>query len=182
MFKSKIKLIVITFILFAISLVFINNNYASYMAVRKNNEVTDWKVAITSDTKDLEDTQKIDFKVENNSNVAKGKIAPGLKAIASVNIDLIGTQGPVDIYATIDDTSLKDTFRLTTKLEGESYTSGEIRTIEIDNKSVFTKENGNKILILELEWLDNDNENDTILGMNGETITVPVTIRVSQHI
>lgn len=182
MFKSKTKLVVTTFILFVIPLLFISNNYANYMLIGKDNEIADWKVTITSDTKDLEDTQKIDFKVEDNSNVVKGKLAPGLKATANVEIDLTGTKVPVDISATIDDTALNETFRLTAKLDGKDYKTGTIKTIQIENNSSFTKENGNKILALELEWINNDNKNDTILGMVGQTITVPVRINVRQHI
>lgn len=184
MFKSKTKFIVTTFILFVIPLLFISNNYASHMITGKNNEITDWKVTITSDTKDLEDTQKIEFRVEDNRDVVKGKIAPGLKAIANVEIDLTETKVPVDICAEIDDATLNDTFSLTAKLDGENYKSGTVKTIPIENNSAFTPKNGNKILTLELEWVNNDNNNanDTILGVRGETITVPVTIKVTQHI
>lgn len=184
MFKDKTKLIVITFVLFVITLLFINYNYASYIMIKKNSEITDLKVRITSDTKEIEDTQKINFKVENSSNVANGKIAPGLRAIANVNIDLTGTKVPVEIFATIDDASLNDAFRLTAKLDGENYEFGTAKIIEIDNNLAFTKENANKILSLELEWVNNDNKNesDTILGMMGGTITIPVRINVRQHI
>ena len=184
MFKSNAKLIVMAFIIFVISLLFINNNYAKYVNVEKNNEITDWKVTITSDTKELKDTQKISFKVKDNPNVVNGKIAPGLKAIATVQIDLIGTKVPVDICAIIDDTTLNNTFKLTTKLDGENYTSGTTKTIELENNSVFTKENGNKIIILELEWIndDNNNKNDTILGIMGGEIEIPITINVKQNL
>lgn len=182
MSKKKTNSIVTIFILFVIPLFLLLNGYMSNIAIRKNNEITDWKVAITSDAKDLEDTQEINFKVENSSSVVNGKIAPGLKAIANVEIDLTGTNIPVDICATIDDMTLNDSFRLTAILDGEKYNFGTIKTMEIENNSRFTKENGNKILTLELEWIDNDNENDTILGKIGETITVPVTIKTMQHI
>lgn len=58
MSKSKAKLIAMTFIIFVISIFFINSNFATQI---NNEEVTDWKVSITSDTKDLKDTQEISF-------------------------------------------------------------------------------------------------------------------------
>lgn len=184
MFKGKAQLIATAFIIFVVSLLFINNNYARYINVGKNDEITDWTVTITSDTKDLKDTQKINFKVEDNPDVVTGKIAPGLKAVANVAINLVGTKVPVDISAIIDDTTLNNQFKLTTKLDGENYISETTKTIRLENNSAFTKENGNRILTLELEWINDDmeNKNDTILGIMAGTIKVPVTINVKQHI
>lgn len=184
MFKWKAQLIATTFIIFVVSLYLVNNYYLRYINIGKNDEITDWTVAIASDTKDLKDTQEINFKVEDNLNVVTGKIAPGLKAVANVTINLAGTRLPVDISAIIDDKNLNNNFKLTTKLDGEKYISETEKTIRIESNSTFTKENGNRILTLELEWINDDmeNGNDTILGVMAGTIKIPVTINVKQHI
>ena len=185
MFKRKARFFVFTFIIFVISFLFINNNYARFfnMGNVNDNEITNWKVKITADTKELEDIQEISFRVEDNENVVNGKIAPGMKAVAQIEIDITGTKYPVDISATIDDSNLYDCFKLVSKLDGEIYKSETINTIKSEN-SFFTMENGKRILILELEWKDNyyDTEFSTNIGENIETIKVPIRINVTQHI
>lgn len=185
MYKSKAKLIAVTFIIFVIFISFMNNNFATnlYKENLNEDEITDWKVTITSDTKDLKDTQEMNFKVENNENVAKGRIAPGCKAIATIEISLVGTKVPVDIIVKVDDSNLHDAFKLTTKLDKEVYTSGTTKTLKLENNKAFTVENGKRILTLELEWENKQNNiTDTALGIIGGTVKVPVTINVTQHI
>lgn len=186
MFKSKAKIIAVTFILFVVSILLINNNYAKYsnLVPLDNNETTNWKVTITNDTRNLEDTQEISFKVEDNPNVVAGKFAPGCKAIATIEVDLIGTKVPVQMMLLADESELSKSMKLSAKIEGESYTIGTTKVIELENNSAFTEENGKKVIILELEWINNesDNKNDTEIGIKGETIKVPVSINVRQHI
>lgn len=186
MFKSKAKIIAVTFIIFVVSVLLVNNNYAKYsnLATLDNNEITDWKVTITNDTRYLKDTQEISFKVEDNPNVVAGKIAPGCKAVATIEVDLIGTKVPVEIMTLADESKLSETMKLSAKIDGESYTIGSAKVIELENNSVFTAENGKKVITLEIEWLNNDsnNKNDTTFGVRGEAIIVPITINVAQHI
>ncbi len=179
MYGNKARLIAMTSIIFVISIFCINKNFAKSA---NSEEVTDWKVAITSDAKDLKDTQEITFKVQDNPNVAKGKIAPGCKAISTITIDLEGTKVPVDILAKVNTSNLKKVFKLTAKLDGEEYCLGTTQTIELQNNSSFTRENGKKILTLELEWKNGNNEEDTKIGIMGEKIKLPVEINVTQHI
>ncbi len=185
MFKSKAKMIAVTFIIFVVSILFFNSNYAKYsnLATLDNNETTDWKVTITNDTRDLKDTQEISFKVEDNPNVVARKIAPGCKAIATIEVDLIGTRVPVEIKTLADESALPKFMKLSAKIDGKSYTLGTTKVIELENNSAFTEENGRKVIKLELEWINNDNNNDdTIIGMSGKTIKIPITINVTQHI
>lgn len=181
MFKSKVKLITIAFMIFVISLLYVNNNYAK-IGYSDNDEITNWHVVITSDTKDLKDTKEISFKVQESPNVAKGKIAPGLKALATIEIDIRKTKVPVDIKAIVDDTELQDCFKLTAKLDGKKYELGTTETVELENNKEFTEENGKKLLTLEIEWSDNDSEMDTMIGSTIDKISLPVEISVIQHI
>lgn len=186
MFKSKVKMIAVTFTIFVVSILLINNNYAKYsnLATVVNNETTDWKVTITKDTENLKDTQEISFKVEENSNVVAGKTAPGCKAVATIEVDLIGTRVPVEIMTLADESKLPKSMKLSAKIDGESYTMGTTKVIEIGDNFEFTEENGKKVIILELEWVNNDsnNKNDITIATKGETIKVPITINVVQHI
>lgn len=186
MFKSKAKIIAVTFIIFVVSILLVNNNYAKYsnLSTLDNNETTDWKVTITNDTRNLKDTQEISFKVEDNPNVVAGKIAPGCKAVATIEVNLVGTKVPVEIMTLVDESKLLKSMKLSAKIDGESYTIGSTKIIELENNAAFTEENGKKIITLELEWMNNDNnnKNDTKIGIRGETIKVPITINVSQHI
>ena len=161
MSKSKAKLIATAFIVFVISIFFINSNFATQI---NNEEVTDWNVAITSDTKDLEDTQEISFKVQDNANVVSNKIAPGVKAIATIEVNVVGTKFPVEITLNADDAYLNNSFKLTAKLDDEVYSLGTTKVFELQKGSAFTESNGKKIFKLELEWQNNDqSEVDTAL-------------------
>lgn len=186
MFKSKAKMIAVTFILFVVSILFINNNYSKYskLVPLDSNETTNWKVTITNDTRNLEDTQEISFKVEDNPDVVAGKFAPGCKAIATIEVDLSGTKVPAEIKLMADESKLPKSMKLSPKIDGESYTMGLTKVIELAKNSEFTKENGKKIITLELEWENNDinDKDDTVIGMMGEKIKIPITINVEQHI
>lgn len=176
---KKAKLFATIFFTFVISFILINNN----LAFLKSNEVTDWKVVITNDTKDFKDTEEVHFKVDRNENVVDGKIAPGLKAKSEIEIDLTGTKYSVDIKAKIDDSNIKFPFVLTTKLNGEEYIPGNEITINLENSKVFTEKNGKIKLELELEWDESsDDKMDTFIGENLESIEIPIEIEVKQHI
>ena len=168
MLKSKKKILGITFIIFVISFLFIKNLYAGNIS----DENTNWKVAITSDTKDLKDTQEISFKPENNPNVVDGRIAPGMKAKAEIEIDLSKINEKVEAIITVDKTTLPQQFSLTAYIDGEKYTLGE--KVQLEGKS-------KRKVILELKW-NNYSESDEILGNTLEKISVPFTVTVNQII
>lgn len=90
MFKSKAKIIAIASFIFVTFMLFFNTTYGKYMNIGNLNkdEVTNLKLELANGTKDFKDTHEISFKVEDSPNVANGKIAPGLKAIATIEIDL----------------------------------------------------------------------------------------------
>ncbi len=184
MLKSKAKLIALAFVIFAISFIALNStNYAAYL--KSNNEgITNWKVAITSDAKDLKDTRKIKFELEDNPNIAKGKIAPVSKAKAKIEIDCKNTNVPIEILATADETEITNPLKLSAKIDDEEYILGTSKIFELEDGKIFTDENGKKTLTLELAWdYNGGNDNlDTTLGIIGGKISIPVTINVKQHI
>jgi len=174
MLKSKVKFITITFLIFVISFAIAQNNYGKCL-----EEVTNGRVVITSDTKELKSTQEIKFQVEENKNVVRGKIAPGLKAKATIEIDfseVYQTMDMADIQIEMDDSNLADCFQLTMKLNDETYKQETIQTIALQENNRVQE------LVLELEWFGKDDELDTWIGSRLTELKVPVTIYVAQHI
>ena len=165
--KSKANVFVTAFIIILIS--FTSSNYV----YAKNSEIKDnWNVTITNDAKEINDTHKIKFEVRKNKNVVLGKIAPGMKATAEIEINLQKANGFVDIELEIDDSKLNDVFLLNTKFNDENLFS--------KNKKKVKAGKIEKVL-LELIWNGNDLE-DTEIGINTASIEIPVKIKVLQHI
>ena len=165
--KSKANVFVTAFIIILIS--FTSSNYV----YAKNSEIKDnWNVTITNDAKEINDTHKIKFEVRKNKNVVLGKIAPGMKATAEIEINLQKANGFVDIELEIDDSKLNEVFSLNTKFNDENLFS--------KNKKKVKAGKIEKVL-LELIWNGNDLE-DTEIGINTASIEIPVKIKVLQHI
>lgn len=165
--KSKANVFVTAFIIILIS--FTSSNYV----YAKNSEIKDnWNVTITNDAKEINDTHKIKFEVQKNKNVVLGKIAPGMKATAEIEINLQKVYGFVDIELEIDDSKLNDVFLLNAKFNDENLSSKSKKKV-----------NAGKIekVLLELIWDENDLE-DTELGINTDSIEIPIKIKVLQHI
>lgn len=165
--KSKANVFVTAFIIILIS--FTSSNYV----YAKNSEIKDnWNVTITNDAKEINDTHKIKFEVRKNKNVVLGKIAPGMKATAEIEINLQKANGFVDIELEIDDSKLNEVFSLNTKFNDENLSS--------KNKKKVKAGKIEKVL-LELIWNGNDVE-DTEIGINAALIEIPIKIKVLQHI
>ena len=194
--ETKVKRKIMTLLVLVVAIFVIAGTYARYSSTGTATAtmgIAKWSVALTSGGNDLlSDTQEIAFTVQENENVAAGKIAPGSTAIGTVELDLTGTEVAVDFYATIDETALSaqnlglsyDKLKLTTKLGNTNLVSGEPLTISLENGSAFTAQNGVKTITLELTW-ENDDENnldDTAMGAAGSNIVIPVTFTVEQHI
>ncbi len=186
--KKWTLVVLVAFALIAL----ISGTYARYSTQKVVNAtvgVAQWAVKV-NDVNDTEvTTQPVTFVVQNNTNVVPGKIAPAVTAIATLKLDLTGTEVAVDFDAAIDQSSLSsyasgDKLSLVTKLDGNAYTSGTSQTIPLVNNAAFTSSNGVKTVTLELTWTNDDanNVDDTTMGVDGGTITIPVTFTVQQHI
>lgn len=163
-------MIILSISIFSILLcLFITNSYANI----SNEENKDWNVKITSDAKDLsfEKTEEINFKVEENENVAKGKIAPGMKATATIELDLTGNKYSVDFKMDADEEYLlKNNFNLKYYLDDEIYELGSSKLIDAEDAGI-------KIIKIELEW---SKDGRYIQGL--DRISLPININVEQHI
>lgn len=192
--KSKVRDVVVAIIIFVIALFFIAGTYARYSSTANVNgkvDVAKWQVKIDStDISTATTTKDINFVVQSNTNVVPGKIAPAVTAIATVELDLTGTEVAVDFDAVIDQSSLSsvgasaDKLSLVTKVDGVAYTSGTAQTIALPGGTAFTSANGKKIVTLELTWTNDEENNpdDSAMGNASPTITIPVTLTAKQHI
>lgn len=188
--KKWTLLVLVMFLLVAV----IAGTYARYSNEGKVNgkiQGAKWAVTIKSgDTELNSTTQDITFEVQDNANVVPGKIAPGVTAVAEVELDLTGTEVAVDFDAVIDQNALNsfgassDKLSLTVKVDGTTYTSGTSQTINLVNNSAFTETNGKKKVTLTLTWENDEynNANDTTTGIAAPTLTIPVTLTAQQHI
>lgn len=165
--KSKTKVFAITIITLLISFATLKNIYAE-----KHEIADDWEVTITNDAKEINDTRKIKFEVQKNKDVVPGKIAPNMQATAKIDINLEKIDGFVDIEIEVNDSKLNKAFSLNTKFEHEKLSTKKIERVKAGEI---------KRVLLELIWNENDVE-DTKIGMNTTSIEIPVKIRVLQHI
>lgn len=173
----------------------ISSTYARYSTQGLANATVDvakWAVAMTSGGTTLSSTtQNITFVVQSNSNVVPGKIAPAVTAVATIQLDLTGTEVAVDFTASVGSMSpnnlpSSDKISLSSAIDGTAN-SGAATIIPLENNAAFTSSNGIKVVTLTLTWTndDNNNVNDTATGMladGSRTITIPVTLTVQQHI
>jgi len=181
----KFKNVILTIILISTSLLFLAYLLPKY-SFANSFDNHKWNVKITSDTKDLtsKETQDIIFKRQNNPNVADGKIAPGSKAIATIELDLNKTNYAVNFILNADTSMLSENFKLEAKIDNEPYIIGNTKTFELPNNKSFNEQNGKKIITLILTWKNEESNNnfDTILGASMSTLSIPITWTASQHI
>ena len=166
MLKGKLNVFLTTFVVILLFLTVLKYSYG-----KKIENDNNWKVVITSDSKEINDTHEIKFKVNKSKDVVEGKIAPGLTATAEIDIDLTEFKDYVDIEIEIDDSKLCKAFSLNAKLDGKNLNSTKIEKVKTGKV---------KKVLLELVW--NENVENTKIGINIKSIEIPIKIRVSQDI
>ena len=193
--KTRTKRAIFVVIALLLVAYLISSTYARYSTVGKANgevDIAKWSVVMTADdgTTLNSTTQDITFKVQSNTEVVPGKIAPAVTAKAEIELDLTGTEVSVDFTPTIGaytPSTLPSADKITLTSAVEGGTVGSSNYIPLVDNSAFTASNGKKKVTLTLTWT-NDNENnadDTATGMladGSRTITIPVTLTVQQHI
>ena len=193
--KTRTKRAIFVVIALLLVAYLISSTYARYSTVGEANgkvDIAKWAVVMTADdgTTLNSTTQDITFKVQSNTEVVPGKIAPAVTAKAEIELDLTGTEVSVDFTPTIGaytPSTLPSADKITLTSAVEGGTVGSSNYIPLVDNSAFTASNGKKKVTLTLTWA-NDNENnadDTATGMladGSRTITIPVTLTVQQHI
>ena len=193
--KTRTKRAIFVVIALLLVAYLISSTYAKYSTVGKADgkvDIAKWAVVMKSDDgKTLNSTtQDITFKVQSNTEVVPGKIAPAVTAKAEIELDLTGTEVSVDFTPTIGaytPSTLPSADKITLTSAVEGLTVGSSNYIPLVDNKAFTAENGKKKVTLTLTWANDDENNadDTATGMladGSRTITIPVTLTVQQHI
>ena len=193
--KTRTKRAIFVVIALLLVAYLISSTYAKYSTVGKADgkvDIAKWAVVMKSDDgKTLNSTtQDITFKVQSNTEVVPGKIAPAVTAKAEIELDLTGTEVSVDFTPTISaytPSTLPSADKITLTSAVEGLTVGSSNYIPLVDNKAFTAENGKKKVTLTLTWANDDENNadDTATGMladGSRTITIPVTLTVQQHI
>lgn len=196
--KTRTKRAIFVVIALLLVAYLISSTYARYSTVGNANgkvDIAKWAVVMKADdgTTLNSTTQDITFKVQSNTEVVPGKIAPAVTAKAEIELDLTGTEVSVDFTPTIgaytpSTLPSKDKITLSSAVEGTTENKvGSSNYIPLVDNKAFTAENGKKKVTLTLTWANDDENNadDTATGMladESRTITIPVTLTVQQHI
>ena len=193
--KTRTKRAIFVVIALLLVAYLISSTYARYSTVGKANgkvDIAKWAVVMKADdgTTLNSTTQDITFKVQSNTEVVPGKIAPAVTAKAEIELDLTGTEVSVDFTPTIGaytPSTLPSANKITLTSAVEGGTVGSSNYIPLVDNSAFTASNGKKKVTLTLTWANDDENNadDTATGMladGSRTITIPVTLTVQQHI
>lgn len=192
MTKKTVKSLIAVLMLLTVCLYFISGTYARYASELTGNasvSVAKWAVAFTDGTNALQNNFALTFTVDENPNVVPNKIAPATSATAKVVVDLTGTEVAVDYNAVVTQDALATVFgasadkvKVTAKVNGNADTTQG--TIALVNNQAFTADNGKVELIITLTWENDEafNVSDTLVGENGGTLTLPVTVTLQQHI
>ena len=193
--KTRTKRAIFVVIALLLVAYLISSTYARYSTVGNANgkvDIAKWAVVMKADdgTTLNSTTQDITFKVQSNTEVVPGKIAPAVTAKAEIELDLTGTEVSVDFTPTIDaytPSTLPSADKITLTSAVEGLTVGSSNYIPLVDNSAFTASNGKKKVTLTLTWANDNknNANDTATGMladGSRTITIPVTLTVQQHI
>lgn len=197
--KTRTKRAIFVVIALLLVAYLISSTYARYSTEGKADgkvDIAKWAVVMTADDGGAaltSTTRDITFTVQSNDNVVPNKIAPAVTAVATIELDLTGTEVAVDFTPTIGSYTPStlpsaDKIKLTSAVEGTKDNKvGSSNYIPLVDNKAFTAENGKKKVTLTLTWANDDknNANDTATGMladGSRTITIPVTLTVQQHI
>ena len=195
--KTRTKRAIFVVIALLLVAYLISSTYARYSTEGKADgkvDIAKWAVVMKADdgTTLNSTTQDITFTVKSNDNVVPNKIAPAVTAVATIELDLKGTEVAVDFTATVGEmtnnlpsgVTLPSRVTLTSAVDGG--TPGTAQVIPLVDNSAFTAKNGKKTVTLTLTWENSDTDaaktEDTAVGVAGGTLTIPVTLTVQQHI
>lgn len=188
--------------LLTVSLYFVGGTYARYAGSFEGTasvSVAKWAVALKDNADSNEFTTTL--KPATNANVVSGKIAPGVSATGTVEVNLAGTEVAVDILAEVDTDALETTLA---GILGEGLSDHDISVAAVvsmpegytvtpaDGKSTVALKDGAAFgpdavatVTVTVTW-NNDDEHNASHTAIGENVTadleIPVTLTVEQHI
>lgn len=146
-----------------------------------NMPVAKWAVAMKNGDEPLAQSFSVYFTSKSNSHVASGKFAPSSEMQATFILDLADTDVAVDYNVTVD-----------TRIIDVKLQSGDMTLTLFDNDSpkdmgcencISLSDERTHTLELVLKWETNGNSvSDVDFALNNTALSLPVSIRVRQHI
>ena len=186
--SKKIIFVQIMYCIFVMCLIFITKTYSKYTSFSEGEklfETANWKVKIENIdiTKQQENNIDILLNTDDNKYVTNGKIAPGITANGTFTLDTSGSEVTIKYIITPGKIMYNE----------EEFLDFKIKMIKANNK-ILECENGEYTDIIELEninelieftivveWQSNDDEEDTIKGIETGDLSIPINVRVEQY-
>ena len=186
--SKKIIFIQIMYCIFVMCLIFITKTYSKYTSFSEGErlfETANWKVKIENIdiTKQQENNIDILLNTDDNKHVTKGKVAPGITANGTFTLDPSGSEVTIKYIITPGKIMYNE----------KEFSDFKIKMIKANNK-ILECENGEYTDLIELEnindlieftivveWQSNDDEEDTIKGIETGDLSIPINIRVEQY-
>ncbi|MBQ8131184.1 MAG: hypothetical protein IJ193_01690 [Bacilli bacterium] len=176
--------------------------YSRYITIAEGNSsatVAAWRISINgnSTVADTHTFTSNDFTwVNNNSggNVLGDHIAPGVTGNTTIQLDATNTQVDVEYSITIDTADLVNTFQGYSQLSvvigsGQSAVTVDFDTATGDPVSytgnIWLTDAVKTVSIpVSIVWANeaSHDEDDTYIGANIDTISIPVSVEVSQYV
>lgn len=186
--SKKIIFIQIMYCIFVMCLIFITKTYSKYTNFSEGErifETANWKVKIENIdiTKQKECNIDILLNTDDNKYITEGKVAPGITANGTFTLDTSGSEVTIKYIITPGKIMYNE----------EEFLDFKIKMIKANNK-ILECENGEYTDIIELEninelieftivveWQSNDDEEDTIKGIETGDLSIPINVRVEQY-
>ena len=186
--SKKIIFIQIMYCIFVMCLIFITKTYSKYTNFSEGErifETANWKVKIENIdiTKQKECNIDILLNTDDNKYITEGKVAPGITANGTFTLDTSGSEVTIKYIITPGKIMYNE----------EEFLDFKIKMIKANNK-ILECENGEYTDIIELEninelieftivveWQSNDDEEDTIKGIETGDLSIPIHVRVEQY-
>ena len=186
--SKKIIFVQIMYCIFVICLIFITKTYSKYTSFSEGErlfETANWKVKIENIdiTKQQENNIDILLNTDDNKYVTNGKIAPGITANGTFTLDVSNSEVKIKYIITPGKIMYNE----------KEFSDFTIKMIKANNKILECKngeytdliklENINKLIefTIVVEWQSNDDEEDTIKGIETGDLSIPINIRVEQY-
>ena len=186
--SKKIIFIQIMYCIFVICLIFITKTYSKYTSFSEGEklfETANWKVKIENIdiTKQQENNIDILLNTDDNKYVTNGKVAPEITANGTFTLDTSGSEVTIKYIITPGKIMYNE----------QEFSDFKIKMIKANNKVLECKngeytdlielENVNELIefMIVVEWQSNNDEEDTIKGIETGDLSIPINVRVEQY-
>ena len=177
--KRTTKMAMVVLMVLAVALYFVSGTYARYTETFEGSGTADiaaWSVKLDGKTASETETLNLNFEVQENEYVVDGKIAPDVTAVATLELDLTGTEVAVELAAKVADSFDKSVL-------GESAADVVVTaTTSNGSDTIGVNEIGKVTVTITVTWTNEDAHSVSDTAAAGKTLTIPVELTVKQHV